>query len=325
MIRLAFLVLVIDLTIGQLNYEGNPFTEYTEYVAEESNLSERSARQNDVSPTNPSNSEMSPPPRPQKLYPVVNSENDKNLQDNNNLISDKPQEQLFVSVQSFQPDTEDTSARQFQQTSSHQNAPITPARIALNTFLNSKTPEESRASLDQYLRSQQLLPDDQSRSLDASASQNTRSMERQFVNHQQPQISQISQIEQQKPVMAPQEMRLTSQVGQSQLASQLIPHQTEHQLLPSPEQVYHLSYDQQPPPIQPVIKAPAGVQIVRQGMLQPVPFMSGFQPRSDLITPAMWRERRKRIHGKPFPFAQSRIAPGFYKGPVVGECQSRFI
>ncbi|XP_072751621.1 uncharacterized protein [Anoplolepis gracilipes] len=319
MIRLAILILAINLANGQLNYEGNPFTEYTEYIAEESNLSEKSARKNDAS-FDLSNSEISSPP--QKLYPVVESEIDKHLQqvaEPDNLLTDK--KQISFSVQAFQSNATDAhSARQFQ-VSSNQNS----AEIALNTFLNSKTPEESRLSLDHYLRSQHS-PNVQSRSSNAIINQNKKAIDS-TLDVQRP-LS--SQVEQQQSLIVPQvNQKLTSQVNQglpqSQLVSQsqLIPQSqlmpqgqliSQNQLLPSTGQAY--DYVGQPPPIQPVIRAPAGV-ILGQGMMQPVPFMPGFHTRNDMITPAMWRERMRRIRGQPYPFAQPRLTPGLYKGTIA--------
>jgi len=92
---------------------------------------------------------------------------------------------------------------------------------------------------------------------------------------------------------------------------------TQGQLLPPTGQAY--DYVGQPPPIQPVIRAPAGI-ILGHGMMQPVPLMPGFHTRND-ITPAMWRERMRRIRGQPFPFAQPRLAPGLYKGTIAGKSE----
>ncbi|KAM0725754.1 hypothetical protein ACS0PU_008480 [Formica fusca] len=335
MIRLAIIILAVNLVSGQLNYEGNPFTEYTEYVAEESNLSEKSARKNDVS-FDLSNSGIPSPS--QKLYPIVESEIDKSLQqvtEPDNLLIDKSQKQTSFSVQGFRSNGTDThSARQLQ-ISSDQNS----AEIALNTFLNSKTPEESRLSLDHYLRSQHS-PNAQSRSSNTIISQNRKAIEPTL----DVQRSLNSQVEQQQSSMIPQvNQQLTSQVNQGQLApqgqlasqgqlmpqdqlvpqnqlvsqNQLVPQNqlmSQGQLLPPTGQVY--DYVGQPPPIQPVIRAPAGV-ILGQGMMQPVPFMPGFHTRNDMITPAMWRERMRRIRGQPFPFAQPRLAPGLYKGAIA--------
>lgn len=331
MIRLAILILAINLANGQLNYEGNPFTEYTEYIAEESNLSEKSARKNDAS-FDLSNSEISS--SSQKLYPIVESETDKRLQqvtEPDNLLIDNSQKQTSFSVQAYRSnDTGVPSARQLQ-IFSDQNS----AEIALNTFLNSKTPEESRLSLEHYLRTQHS-PNAQSRSSNVIISQNKKAIEPTL----DAQRSLNSQVAQQQSLMVPQvNQQLTSQVNQEQLTSQdqLIPQNqmvsqnqlvpqnqfvSQGQLLPPTGQVY--DYVGQPPPIQPVIRAPAGV-IMGQGMMQPVPFMPGFHTRNDMITPAMWRERMRRIRGQPFPFAQPRLAPGLYKGAIAGESKKENI
>ncbi|XP_018354480.1 PREDICTED: uncharacterized protein LOC108755755 isoform X2 [Trachymyrmex septentrionalis] len=306
MTRLAILlVLAIDLANSQLNYEGNPFTEYTEYIAEESNLSERAAKKNDVSINLP-NPEVSS--HSQKMYPIVESESDGRSQqsvETNNLLKS----QISSSVQTFQSDA---SARQFQDSSG--NTPVSQAEVALNTFLNSKTPEESRLSLDHYLRSQQS-PEVQSRSSDAIINQeSSKSIEP--LNPQS-----ISHIEQQQllvPQVNQQQVQQTSQVDQVQLVPQLVPQVDQReQLLPSAGQTY--GYMGQPAvvqAVQPIIRAPAGV-VLAQKMMQPVPLVPAFHTRNDMITPAMWRERMRRLRGKPFSFAQSRIGPALYQGPIA--------
>ncbi|XP_011156298.1 histone-lysine N-methyltransferase 2D isoform X2 [Solenopsis invicta] len=342
MIKFAILlVLAIDLANSQLNYEGNPFTEFTEYIAEESNLSEKSARQNDAS-IDLSNPGMS---RPQKLYPIVESENHGRSQqaEIDNLIKS----QTSSSVQTFQSDT---SARQLQDSSG--NLPVSQAEVALNSFLNSRTPEESRLSLEHYLRSQQS-PEDQSRSSEAIVGQESQSIEplnpqaishvqqqqpfshvqqQQRISHvqQQQPISHVQQQQpishvrqqQQQPLLVPQvnqqQVQLTSQLDQVQLApQQLMPQTDQRQLLPPASQTY--GYVGQPTmvqAVQPVIRTPTGV-VLGQKMLQPVPLVPAFQARNDMLTPAMWRERMRRIRGKPFPFAQSRITPTLYQGPIA--------
>jgi len=309
MIRLAILlVLATNLANGQLNYEGNPFTEYTEYIAEESNLSEKSARQNDA-PVNVASSDVSL--RPQKLYPVMEAEADRQLQqaaETNNLLSDKSQRQIPFSFQVTRPNA--TFGRQMQDLPD-QKAPISTAEVALSNFLNSKTPEESRASLDYYLRSQQS-PEDQSHSLNAINDPNKQSLV-------QLDGQLVSQTGQQQMLLPRQEqqMQLTSQINQAQLMPHIVPQPDQRQQFLSAGQTYN--YVGQPAVIQPMIRAPTGV-VLGQGMLQPVPLMTpSFQARNDMITSAMWRERMRRIRGKPFVFAQPKIAPGLYKGPITGK------
>lgn len=303
MIRFAILVLAIDLANGQLNYEGNPFTEYTEYIAEESNLSEKSAKKDEASIDL-----FNPTSRPQKLYPIVESQNDEHLHqvaETDNLLKSH----ISSSIQTLQSDT---SARQFQD--SFGNTPINQAQVALNTFLNSKTPEESRLSLDHYLRSQHS-PEGQSRSSDAIIDQES---SKSIKPHNPQPVSHIEQQQQLVPQVNQQQVQLTtSQVDQVQLVPQLEPQTDQRQqLLPPAGQAY--GYVGQPSVVQPMIRTPAGV-VLGQKMLQPVPFVPAFQTRNDMITSAMWRERMRRIRGKPFPFAQPRIAPALYQGPITGE------
>lgn len=307
MIRLAILlVIVINLANGQLNYEGNPFTEYTEYIAEESNLSEKSARQNDAS-TGLSNPVVTS--RPQKLYPIVKNDGHSQQVETENLLKSH----ISSSAQTFQSDM---SARQFQDSTG--NLPINQAEVALSTFLNSKTPEESRLSLDHYLRSQQS-PEDQSRHSNAIIRQESSKSSIEPFNSQP-----ISHVEQQRPLLVPQvnqqQVQLAPQVDQVRLVVPQVVSQVNQrqQLVPSGNQGY--DYVGQPAvvqAVQPVIRTPAGV-VLGQKVLQPVPLMP-YQTRNDMITPAMWRERMRRIRGKPYSFAQSRIAPALYQGPIAGE------
>ncbi|XP_011861612.1 PREDICTED: uncharacterized protein LOC105558509 [Vollenhovia emeryi] len=292
MIRLAvLLVLAIDLANGQLNYEGNPFTEYTEYVAEESNLSERSARKNDAS------IDLSSPAasyRPQKLYPVVEPGSDgssRRAAETDNLLRSR------------------ISSRQFQDSSG--NTPVSQAEVALNSFLNSKTPEESRLSLEHYLHSQHS-PQDQSRSSDAIIHQESPKSTEPL--NQQP----VSHVEQQQQLLVPQvnqqQVQLTSQVDQVQLVPQLVPQVDQRQQISAGQAYGYLGQPSVVQAVQPVIRTPAGV-VLGQKMV-PVPLVPAFQ-RTDMITPAMWRERMRRIRGKPYPFAQPRIAPALYQGPIA--------
>jgi len=307
MIRFVILlVLATSLTNGQLNYEGNPFTEYTEYIAEESNLSEKSVRQNDA-PINVASSNASL--RPQKLYPIMEIEAERQLQqaaETSNVLSDKSQRQIPFQVSQSNA----TYSRQLQDPADR-NVPVSTAQVALSNFLNSKTPEESRASLDHYLRSQQS-PEDQSHSSNAINDQNKQSLV-------QLDGQLVSQIGQQQLLVPRQEqqMQLTSQINQAQLMPQLMPQSDQRQQLLSATTGQTYNYVGQPTMIQPMIRAPTGV-VLGQSMLQPVPLMTpSFQARNDMITSAMWRERMRRIRGK--PFAQPRIAPGLYKGPIAGK------
>lgn len=62
-----FVLALASCASAQLNFEGNPLTEYTEYTAEESNTFERNARKKSIDVVEkPINSTSSP----QKLYPV---------------------------------------------------------------------------------------------------------------------------------------------------------------------------------------------------------------------------------------------------------------
>lgn len=316
------LVLGTNLANGQLNYEGNPFTEYTEYIAEESDLSERTAKQNDAARDFASSDVSSL--RPQKLYPIMETEADRQPQqaaETDNFLSDKLQRRAPLSFQISRTTARDISARRLQDLTD-QDA-VNTAELALNNFLNSKTPEESRVSLDHYLRSQQS-PEDQSHSLNAISAPNEQSLV-------QLDAQPVSQIGQQQVQLSPEmnQVQLSPQMNQVHLSpqmsqGQLVSQANRQQLLSTPTgQAY--GYVEQPAVVQPVIRPPTGV-LLGQGMLQPVPLMHhtpSFNARNDMIPPAMWRERMRRIRAKPFPYAQPKVAPGFYKGPIAGEFPKR--
>lgn len=316
MIGLAILLgLAIGLTDGQLNYEGNPLTEYTEYTAEESNLSESAVRDTSRPLL------LAVPSRPQRLYPVTVDERLPRTAQaavgSNHLLSDESRAQLPVPRH---------RSHDGGQASSRQNsAPISPAEVALNSFLNSRTPEESRASLDYYLRSQQQAPAE-------ATDQSLRPATTLTIGQENKGSELLDSVAQRQPVVVQaeqsllprvdQQAQLTPQANQGgQLTSYLV-QQQQQQLLPSADQGY--GYVAAPQPVvqtaivQPTIRGTPARILTPQGMPL-VPLVPGLQARNDAITPAMWRQRMRRIRGKPFPFAQAKVAPGLYKGPVAGK------
>ncbi|XP_014480962.1 PREDICTED: uncharacterized protein LOC106747696 isoform X2 [Dinoponera quadriceps] len=295
MIRLVSVLVLVGLANGQLNFEGNPLTEYTDYTAEESSLSERAAKDTSVY----SNSAIS---RPQRLYPVFETPRQPAKTMDNELFSDhRLQAPRVFSVQS------PPSARQLQ-TSTERSSPIDPAEVALTTFLNSKTPEESRASLDYFLRSQQS--EAQSRSADVAVIDQDERVDR--VDTQPI----IHQVEQRQPLL-PQ----TDQTIHVHLTPQVVPQQVnqQRQQLPASQNFVYAPQPLTQAAVQPVIRTSAGI-LGPATMLQPMPIGPGIQMRNDpMMSATMWRQRMKRLRGKPLPgvFPQARIAPALYKGPVA--------
>lgn len=310
----SLLVFVVGLANGQLNFEGNPLTEYTDYTAEESSLSGRAVEAKDVSIGLLSNAAIAS--RPQKLYPVFEPESPRQPTIDD-LFSDKSQTQLPASQG---PRSQDMSGRQMP---AEQSTSVDPAEIALNTFLNSKTPEESRVSLDYFLRSQQPS-EAQPRASDAVAIVQDKRLDRmdtQPIVHraeqQQPLFSQVEQVQLMPQV---EQVQLMPQVNQGQLMPQQVVDQQRQQL----SNGHNFAYAAQPvvqAVVQPVIRAPTGVIAPATMPLHPVPIASGIQVRNDMMSPAMWRQRMKRIRAKPLPgvLAQPRIAPTLYKGPVASK------
>ena len=293
----VFLVLVAGLANAQLNFEGNPLTENTEYTAEESRLSERTARQ-EATAANVTNDVVDL----QKLHPL--SEDRRNvsqeLEPRSNSMNEYPlnEEEMArpsspLVVQRSKP----TQAARHLSTSSYEPIAISPAESALSTFLNSKTPEESRYSLDSYLQSREPPRNDLVRD---QPSQRTVSIANQQQLAQQP-APQVSQ--QSLALSSPVNQHLTAQLMQQR---QAFPVDQRQQ---ASEQVYGL-------PVNPQVTA-LGAPLAQQQLLQQqVPYVGGLQPRNDVFYPPGWHHRVRRIRGKPFPLAQSRGGPVFYNGPA---------
>ncbi|XP_024940841.1 uncharacterized protein LOC107267450 isoform X2 [Cephus cinctus] len=187
-----FIILSLAAVDAQLNFDGNPLTDDNVYTAEESHFSERSARKNSLS--NNENEEnvdsylaaakSSQAEHPQKIYPVDVKEsledttkdtfvvNQRQSQPNinqsdyyqnieisvtpapeNKIIFVTPRSELAQSrlLQSMMPQSKLISYRQ--QT---QESPMTVSDVALNSFLNSKTLQESQQALEYFLKSRQL-------------------------------------------------------------------------------------------------------------------------------------------------------------------------
>ena len=185
------LLLSAHLITAQLNFEGNPLTEHTDYVAEESNLSERESRQKNLEPSInglPTTNQVSSNESPQKLYPVYtkvgknvilqvkpfqNEEPIKTSEPNQSSMTIESNEKVQIVEPEKKPEQSNEStirlglSRHFQdnfinsnviqQEKSYQQQSINPADTALQIFLNSKYPEESQLALDYYLKGSQGL------------------------------------------------------------------------------------------------------------------------------------------------------------------------
>ncbi|KAK0090683.1 hypothetical protein PV325_008020 [Microctonus aethiopoides] len=184
-----FLFIILTSTRGQLNYEGNPLTENTEYTAEESHYSKRndprlSAKYNEhnvkvidsyvaaanslihddearKSTVNPSLTVDKMPENVQMKQTTSNNE----INPSANLGSLNYQVPSITSLdltsrEQIQPANEQISNQRYDNTNVIQM--ITPRKIsslpssneALNYFLKSQTPEESQLALENYLHIQ---------------------------------------------------------------------------------------------------------------------------------------------------------------------------
>ncbi|XP_076245739.1 uncharacterized protein LOC143186151 [Calliopsis andreniformis] len=285
----VLLVLALGLATAQLNFEGNPLTENTEYTAEESRLLQRTARQEQTA----ANVTINGAEDSQKLHPPL--EDVKNASEEfearNFPIDDSSTQQKEV-VHSVNPAGRTNeavqTARYLSATAYNQGSNVNPAEVALSTFLNSKTPEESRQSLDSYLQN-------------SGASQNVVEQP----NQQMVSLTNQPQLEQSHtPPVNQQSLALSSPVNQH-LTAQLM-QQRQVQAFPVNQQQYGQMYNL------PQMSTALGAPLPQQQM----PYGAGIQSKNDVFYPPGWHHRVRRIRGKPYPLVQSRVGPGFYNGPV---------
>lgn len=296
----VLLILAVGLASAQLNFEGNPLTENTDYTAEESRLSQRTARQKETA----TNVTTDVAGDSQKLHPafdVVKTAAEK-LEPRNLLIDGSSGEQKEVA----HPVNPVGRANEAVQTGRHlprsvynQGTNVNPAEVALNTFLHSKTLEESRQSLDSYLQNSRAS---QNAPVADQSSQQTVSPAHQQQLADQPLPSQANH----------QTLALSSPVNQH-LTAQLMQHR-QMQTFPVNQQQYsEQAYNA------PQMSTAVGAPLVQQQLPYGVPVQS----RNDVFYPPGWHHRMRRIRGKPYLMAQSRGGPGFYNGPVPGETAIR--
>ncbi|CAL7946436.1 unnamed protein product [Xylocopa violacea] len=282
------LVLAAGLVDGQLNFEGNPLTENTEYTAEESRFSERTAKQEGIA-TNMTNTVAE---SPWNLHPLLSStRNSSRLMNSAGTVINDHSMSQEDSMQSVKQEKIVPKARYLSTNTYNQGADSSKqAEAALNSFLNSKTPDESRMSLDYYLQSRQT-PD--------NAPQTT-------VNQ--------AQLTQQP----------TSQVNQQSMSSTVNEHLTEQlmqqrQALPAfqvNQPVYNTPVN--PGDLRVTMSNPMAMTMMQrqQALQSSQSYTTGIQARNDVFYPGPY-QRVRRVRGKPFSsYAQSRGGPGFYGGPV---------
>ena len=143
---MILLILVIGLSNGQLNFEGNPLTENTEYTAVESRFSEKTAANvTRISTESSRNFRLLSP----------DAKNVSQFADpiNTHLTSSQEGSSHPAKQQKIVQTGRQLSANTYSQTTA--STINNNAEAALNNFLNSKTPEDSRLSLDYYLQSRE--------------------------------------------------------------------------------------------------------------------------------------------------------------------------
>nr|XP_034172208.1 misshapen-like kinase 1 isoform X1 [Osmia lignaria] len=279
-----FLVLAAGLANAQLNFEGNPLTENTEYKAEESRSSENTARQETTANVTTVVTEHSV----RNVYPLaeyVKNSSENILMDHQKLTADPEQKENSVVVQ---------TARQLSSNTYNPGATSVNPAMALNSFLNSKTPEESRLSLNHYLQSREI-------------SQNTAVQEQTTVRTINDQQQFMPRLDQQSAIVSPVNQQLTSQLMQQRQMLQAYPVNQQQ----FNEQMYNTPVNLQD--LRSPLSNTVATSLMQQQLLQP--YVTGLQPRNDVFYPAGWPHRVRRVRGKPFPYAQSRGGPGLYGPP----------
>ncbi|XP_015432842.1 PREDICTED: uncharacterized protein LOC107188953 [Dufourea novaeangliae] len=306
-------VLAIGLSNGQLNFEGNPLTENTEYTAEESRFSRRTARQGETAAN--ATSTMVTEFRSQKLYPVHEDAKNasKKPEPKNRPVDSADRSELGHPSQpenliTVQPEAVQTSRQLLASVYNQANNVINPAEMALNTFLNSKTPEESRMSLDTYLEnadgSQNVLVGEQ------PGQQTVSSVNQQQLSRHTVQLT--SPVDQQSVALSsPVNQHLTAQLMQQRQPLQPFPVVNQRQHLNG--QVYNIPVNPMDPRL-PHVSGAVGAPLPQQ--IMQTPYAQGLQARNDIFYPVGWHQRVRRIRGRPFPYTQSRGGPGFHGGPV---------
>ncbi|XP_076635675.1 uncharacterized protein LOC143348874 [Colletes latitarsis] len=263
----VLLVLATGLASAQLNFEGNPLTEDTEYTAEESQVSGKAATE---------------------IFPKL--ENAINV---SRKLENVDRSSITQSVVTVRPETVQTARHLSTSPYVYGTNSINTAELALSTFLNSKTPEESRLSLDSYLQTRETP-------------QNV------MVGEQTASVA-GQQLPQQVTPLAPQSMAVSSPVNQH-LTAQLMQQRQMMQAFPGNRQQFGEQVYNAPTSSSSALNA-VGTPLPQQ--VQTPYVQPGIQSRNDLFYPAGWHHRVRRIRGRPFPYAQSRGGPGFYNGPPV--------
>ncbi|XP_033218599.1 putative mediator of RNA polymerase II transcription subunit 26 [Belonocnema kinseyi] len=319
----------VHLITAQLNFEGNPLTEHTDYLAEESHLSTRTARQqnleksvNGSSSTNVSSKENHQPGSPQKLYPVYsqdlgrqvlviqsgskgleNSElvHNTKLNQNSGSIQNSEPVQNTSSIQIIEPESEKRprqlqdnfiNTNAIQQEQIYEQQRINPADLALQMFLNSKSPKESEVALSYYLqgghglaeqleleKQQKLRQEEQVRQQQIQLEQmrqkqiqeehmrqkqiQEEQMRQQQIQQEQMRLQQIQQEQMRQQQIQQEQMRQQQIQGQQMRQKQIVQIQQEYpQRQPIQQQrTQPLQHLEQQNPIQ--------NQLIRQQNLQP--------------------------------------------------------
>nr|XP_050864576.1 uncharacterized protein LOC127070518 isoform X1 [Vespula vulgaris] len=319
---IIFVILGIGIAQTQLNYEGNPLTENTEYTAEESQISSKVVK----SLTN----------GPQKLYPIFHESKDAASKDtmpqedeSNKQVSQTNFNHAEISSSINVASARELSDNVYSKIQKSQilepvtNTIKTPAEIALNTFLNSKTPEESQLSLDFFLKNSQsqnnqwptsniIIPQNQQEQMQI-ISQNDQQIQQQLVRTTPKVIEQVSSY----PQINQQQQQLVVPPVQKQVLFQ-----PQHVLqMPGPVYGYAAQYTTNSQILQPSQNAQTNPVIPNQTILKQSPVsvdsLEAIQSRSDVVTPIIWRQRNRWIRGQPYPVPQPKIGGVLSKGPVI--------
>lgn len=288
--KLIFL-LCVHLSSAQLNFEGNPLTENTDYLAEESQISARSARENNFEKT--INNEvnqltMKESVTPQKLYPVY-TEVQKNISHQKPMETSQSIQEESVQVLKLIPTRQ--KSRQLRDNflnvnsvQQEQTPGQNPANLALEIFMNSKTPQESEVALNYYLQGGQGLTEK------LENEKREKELQQEYLRQQQQQqIQQEQLIQRQKQQQLQQEQLLLQEQLQRTQQEQMLGFNVQSQQLNE---------------IQP------NYQNQNQYQFHRIPLI---QSRNDYPIYPLYRRPMKRVNYR--QNFQSRVGPGMYKGP----------
>ncbi|KAG7199742.1 hypothetical protein KM043_000414 [Ampulex compressa] len=304
---LVFVLVGMGLASAQLNYEGSPLTENTEYAAEESRASSRAPL---LAPAgSPSRASNLPRERPREPRPAVERSEGLEADEGTPPRGLDSRELERASANLVESASSAAAARPPTSSPYVEKEPTgmgRSAHAALETFLNSRTPEESRLSLERYLHTRRTKDERSGVPEDSALFGEVASPERQseaarlegrdgaLVHRETPSRSSILAAHD------PRRVQAFSRLYESQVyePGQAVAGQRHPQTL---SEAAEWAEGQATHPMQPG-------QATMPMMHAALPALA-IEARGD-FAPIAWRTRRVR---RPMPLPQPRLSPGLYK------------